>query len=167
MNGKFTWGIILVALGVISLLNNLGLMHGEYTLFIISAAFFFAYFSRPTERMGLLIPACILLAIGFYTNIENFAESTNLEGTLFFIFLGTAFLSVSLIHNLTTRKLTKEKNIKWPLITGICIYGFTLLIFLGEKYNSNIAQVIMKNLWPIALVCIGGAMVFNGIKRKN
>ncbi|GAA0178798.1 hypothetical protein SH2C18_17880 [Clostridium sediminicola] len=167
MNGKLTWGIILVAFGIIAILNNFGLMHGEYTLFIISGGFFIGYFSRPSTRIGLLIPACILLSIGFYTNIEHFAESTGIEGTLFFIFLGTGFLFIFFIHNIFTRKLTKEKTIKWPLITGIAIYAFSVLIFFGEKYDSNVAEMIINNIWPIALICVGGSMVINGIKKKE
>lgn len=167
MNVKLTWGIILVAFGIIAILNNFGLMQSEYTLFIISGGFFIGYFTRPKVRIGLLIPACILLSIALYTNIEAFAESTGLEGTLFFIFLGSAFLLIFLIHNIITRKLTDGKTVKWPLITGAAIYALSILIYFGEKYDLNVTEIIMKNIWPVALICIGGSMVINGIKRKE
>jgi CDP-diglyceride synthetase len=173
MKNKNTWAIVLIGIGVLSLLKNTGWFDGEIFLFIVSLGFCAGYlFTGGRSRrgsVGLLIPACIIFAVAAFSTLESNINLYNLDGTLFFLFLGTAFMAVYLIHTMWIRESSRGERI-WPAITGACIYAFGGFVFLVEYANWEYAKPILENLWPIGLIAAGVIIIassfFRGRKSK-
>lgn len=167
------WAIVLIGIGVLSLLKNTGWFDGEIFLFIVSLGFFAGYFftggKSKRGSVGLLIPACIIFAVAAFSTLESNINLNNLDGTLFFLFLGTAFMAVYLIHTMWIKESGRGQRI-WPAITGICIYAFGAFVFLAEYADFKYAYPILENLWPIGLIAAGVIVIvssfFRGRKSK-
>lgn len=168
MNSRVILGIIMVALGLIIFLGNMDIIDGDYTLLIIGGGLFAGYFfsgERINKRkIGFLIAATIVSMIGIFDIVDNYVIS-DLSGSLFFLFIGTAFLLVYLLHTMHYNKNTGKR--KWPLITSIALYTFSFFIYLVEVVNSEIFADIMNNYWPVILIIIGLVVLFKGIKKDN
>lgn len=158
MNRKSSIGILMILFGIMWFLVNSRIIKGEFFLLLVSFGFFIAYiFTGNGERRGMigfLIPACITLSIGSFSILENNIELDGLEGTLFFAFLGTAFLGIYLIH--TIHQGSRGFGAKnWPLITAISIYGFAAIIFMIEAMNWRFMLQVLSYIWPVGLIAAG------------
>ncbi|MFW6035245.1 MAG: hypothetical protein ACOCRZ_03210 [Halothermotrichaceae bacterium] len=159
-------GIVLIVLGIFIFLENLHIIRGDFTLFIISAGFFIAYFAGENKRgrIGFLIPASILLMIGIFTNIEQYLPG-NLEGGFFFVCLGSAFFLIYLFHTVYYGK-EKFGNWDWILITSVSIYLFSIFIFLVEAVKYKAVANFLSNAWPFLLIAAGLVMLIRGFKSE-
>jgi hypothetical protein len=160
--------IVLILIGVLILLGNMGMLEGELALFIISMGLFGGYIltggRNRSGSIGFLIPACILLMIGIFTYLENSGNIKALEGSLFFFMLGTAFFIIYFINNYKRTDMTfGSKN--WPVITGSSVYAFGTLVFLFESYEIPFVKILLQNLWPIGLILAGIIIIIKNFRR--
>lgn len=170
MNKKVLLGLILIIFGLIIFLGNLDFLEGDFTLVLISAGFYFAYFlsgnNNQKRNIGFLIPANIIFMLGIFTILENNRQLERLSGTLFFVFMGTAFLLVYLIHTSRLQGQTSgERN--WPLITAGAIYLFSGFIFAVEYLEAEVVARILGTYWPVILIIIGVIIIIRNLKKSN
>lgn len=159
-NSRF--GIFLIAIGIFILLGNFGLMNGSFFLLAVGTAFILVYLkSNPTQKKyGLLIPGNILLALGVFNSLEDWLG--NLDGPVFFILLGIAFMAVHILHQLHKGS---ERDTKWAMITGMGMLIFAAFIFMMELTSWPLFATINQYFWPIALIGVGAYMLL-GKKNK-
>lgn len=113
-----------------------------------------------------MIPACIILAVGTFSVLETNMDLFELEGSIFFGFLGTAFLAVYLIHTLWLKDRSRGERI-WPLITAICIYVFGAAIFAIEYMGWGIVGTLFEYLLPALLILAGFAVLVTNIFKSR
>lgn len=153
-------GLILVSVGVLILLGNLGVFEGEFILFAIGAAFliFYGLSGRNTEsrKVGLLIPGLIIIAVGLFAQFESQLENAPY---MFFVFLGLAFLGVYLIH---TRSVDGGK---WPLFPALGLFGFAAFVFAATTFNLEFLGTIMNNIVPAGAILVGLVLLVKSRKK--
>ncbi len=153
-------GLILVSVGVLILLGNLGVLDGEFMLIAIGAAFLIFYGlsgrEKETRKVGLLIPGLIVIAVGLFAQFESRFQNAPY---LFFVFLGLAFLGVYLIH---TRN---EQGGKWPLFPALGLFGFSVFIFAATTFNLEFLGTIMNNLVPVGAIVAGLVLLVKARKK--
>ncbi len=153
-------GLILVSVGVLMLLGNLGVLGGEFMLLAIGAAFliFYGLSGRETvsRKVGLLIPGLIIIAVGLFAQFESQLENAPY---MFFVFLGLAFLGVYLIH---TRSI---EGGKWPLFPALGLFGFAAFVFAATNFNISFLGTIMNNLVPAGAILVGLVILVKTRKR--
>ena len=166
INTRSTIGLILIVLGLIIFLGNMNIINGDFTLFIIGGGFFVAYYLSGKKtlqrKIGFLIAALIILMVGFFDIADNYVRS-ELSGTLFFMFFGTVFLLIYILH---TMHIKKGEG-KWPLYISIGLYAFSLFIYLVEVVDLRIVENIVEKYWPIIFIIIGVIVLFKGISEKQ
>ncbi len=159
-------GIILILVGIFILVNNFNLMRGEAVLYFVSLGFFIGYFSNKKANIGLLIPACIVLAVGVYSTTETFFNRLNLDSSSFLLLLGSAFLAIYLIHNIRLKTIDASM-VKWPGIVAICLYVFSIFVLFQEKLRFSIPPILSKLFWPLLLILVGVITIFNSGKKSE
>ncbi len=166
INTRSTIGLILIVLGLVIFLGNMNIISGDYTLFIIGGGFLLAYYlsakSTSQRKVGLLIAALLILMTGLFDIADNYVVS-DLAGSLFFMFLGTAFILIYILH---TMHIDNGKQ-KWPLYTSVAIYAFSLFIYLVEVVDLRIIENIAERYWPIIFIIIGARILFKGIGERK
>jgi hypothetical protein len=153
-------GLILMSVGVLMLLGNLGVLGGEFMLLAIGAAFliFYGLSGREPEsrKVGLLIPGLIIIAVGLFAQFESRLDNAPY---MFFVFLGLAFLGVYLIH---TRNI---EGGKWPLFPALGLFGFAAFVFTATTFNLEFLGTIMNNLVPAGAI-VGGLVLLVKARKK-
>ena len=148
---KFTAGVVLVLFGLgFYLVQRLDAIGNEMVMLIIGAAFLVAYFYQ--KAYGLLIPAGILLGLGFGNMLQGHYWWAN-DGTQ--LGLGVGFLSIYLIA-----KLYERDTHWWPLIPGV------ILILIGLPRTARIFRYLFDN-WPLILVAIGLLILIGSFRRST
>lgn len=165
INSQTIIGLILLAMGLIIFLGNLDIISADFTLFIIGGGLVTAYFlsgKGPERRKVSLITAGLLvLMIGVYDLADNYIAS-ELSSILFFILLGTAFLLIYFIHT-----FRYSQGNKWPLYIALCIYAFSLFIYLVEIVNFRVVEIYAEKYWPLLLVLVGAYVLGKGLKNAR
>ncbi|MFP4017390.1 MAG: hypothetical protein ACLFUI_10210 [Halanaerobiales bacterium] len=166
INTRIIVGLVLIVLGLIIFLSNMDIIEGDYTLFIIGGALLLGYYlsgKKTIERkVGLLIVGLIVSMIAFYDLADNFFTS-EMEGSLFFVFLGTAFLLIYLLHTMHVNNGEQ----KWPFYVALANYAFALFIYLVEVVDLRIVQDIGGRYWPVIFIIIGVFILSKGFRGKN
>lgn len=162
-------GALLIFLGLFFLLSNLGVFRGEWVLLILGAGFLGVYFAsgKTTDerKVGLLIPGCILIMLGFFVLLESSLRQWGIEGYIFFSFIGLAFILVYLIHN---RQLSDPSESRyWPLYPGVSLFGFTLFIFVVTRLDIEVGRNVLNNLFPIGLLVVGAILLIKSYSKKD
>jgi hypothetical protein len=109
----FVWGLFLIGLGVLFLLQTTGFVHLMWDA-VISLAFcgaaatFLLVFLRDRSRWWALFPAFVLGFIGLEIGLDWMPASLDWSGTLFLGGLGLIFC---LVHGANPREV-------WPIIPG-------------------------------------------------
>ncbi len=148
---KFTAGVVLVLFGLgFYLVQRLDAIGNSMIMLIIGAAFLVAYFYQ--KAYGLLIPAGILLGLGFGTLLQGQYWWAN-DGTQ--LGLGVGFLSIYVIA-----KLYERETHWWPLIPGV------ILILVGLPKTAKIFRYLFDN-WPLILVAIGLLILIGAFRRST
>lgn len=98
-DGGTLWGIFLVAVGALFLLQTLGILHVAWDItislgFLIGGALFGAIFARDRRNWWALFPATALGFIGVMIFLDQVAPGFRLGGSLFLGGLGLAFAGV-------------------------------------------------------------------------
>ncbi len=169
MNKRVLTGLILIIVGLIIFLGNMDFLEGDFTLIIISTGFYFVYYlsgnKDKKKNIGFLIPANIIFMLGLFTIAEENLQIEKLSGTLFFVFMGTAFLLVYLLHTIHQKDLSYgERN--WPLITAGAVYLFSGFIFSIEYLEAEYFARIFGTYWPVILIIIGVIIIIRNLKDR-
>lgn len=163
-------GLVLVAVGAISFASRFGWLSGEYFLMGIGAVFLIAYYIQ-NRSIGFLIPACILIALGLFVNIESgrllfFRRQAG--GALFFFFMALAFYMMSFLHRLGNDR--PGRKAVWPVIVGTALTAFGVFVYGVEhwKLNWNLTRwlVLIDRFWPLILIAAGLFMVLKNSKES-
>lgn len=153
-------GLILVSVGVLMLLGNLGMLDGEFMLLGVGAIFLIFYGisgrDNDSRKVGLLIPGLIIIAVGLFAQLESRLDNAPY---LFFVFLGLAFLGVYVIH---TRNI---QGGKWPLFPALGLFGFAAFVFAATNFNIAFLGTIMNNLVPAGAIVVGLVILVKARKR--
>lgn len=171
-------GILLVAVGVIFLLGNLGIITIDWEviigpLFGIGGLAFLVVFMMNTDNWWALFPAFVLMAIGIIIFMDNTMPvvSDLWSGAVFLGLLGLAFLLIYIFH----------QEHWWAIIPGgvlMTLAGVTLvsdtdfaggLFFLGLALTFGLIYFLPKPsgksqwaLYPAAILLTIGVLVTLG-----
>ncbi len=172
-------GLILIAAGVVFLLDNLGMIMLDWELligpmFALGGLIFLMVFIFNTENWWALIPGFVLIGIGIIIfmrkNMESLAELWS--GAVFLGLLGLAFLLVYLSH----------RTHWWAIIPGgvlLTLAGVTLIpdngvlsggvFFLGMAATFGLVWLLPKPagrlnwaLYPAGILTLIGLLVVLG-----
>jgi hypothetical protein len=158
LNAKTFFGVILVIIGVLWTLSNFQLINSQWFLPAIGLVFVAPYFYKGSTKhkgtIGFLIAGCIIIMVGLFTLINDSFHLGLLEGSLFFFFVGMAFLPVYFIH---TRHLTNQDSghQRWPLYTSLVTIGFGIFVLLTETAHTPLMRRIYPLVWPSLLIILG------------
>lgn len=139
-------GVILVALGIVFLIANLGLVTlGGATLFLgLSAVFLLARFLSGSY--GFAVPAGLLAGFGSYLAlVENGVLPEH--GGWFFILLGLGFVAVYIIG--------LRPAAIWPFFPAAALIGFGALLEGLVAAWPLAALAWVASYWPLALIAVG------------
>jgi hypothetical protein len=199
-------GILLIAAGVIFLLNNLGMIALNWEMligpiFALGGLAFLVIFILNTNDWWALIPGFVLIAIGVISfmgqNMESVADRWS--GAIFLGLLGLSFLLIYIFHRdnwwaiipggvlLTLAGVTlvpgegvlsgviffigmaitfglvyispkPAGRLKWALYPAGILLLIGVLVYLG-------AENLINYVWPVALLLIGGFILYKGLKK--
>lgn len=172
-------GILLVAAGVIFLLDNLGLIMLDWEMligpmFAIGGLVFLMVFILNTDDWWALIPGFILMGIGIiiFMGDNMQAVADRWSGAVFLGFLGLAFFLIYITH----------VNQWWAIIPGgvlLTLAGVTLvpgegdvsgvIFFLGMALTFGLVYILPKPagklkwaLYPAGILFLIGVLVALG-----
>ena len=172
-------GILLIAAGVIFLLNNLGMIEVNWEMYIgplfaLGGLVFLLVFILNTREWWALIPGFVLIAIGVIIFMDqNLAAGSELwSGAIFLGLLGLAFLLIYAFH----------QDSWWAIIPGgvlLTLAGVTLvpddgvlagaIFFLGMAATFGLVYILPKPagrltwaLYPAGILLAIGVLVFLG-----
>ncbi len=161
-------GLLLIIMGGIFLLSNLGYYPGEFTLAIVGALLLLMYYrsgnSVYRRSQGLLIAGAIVTMVGLFAAIEQNVPLGDRDGYLFFVFLGIAFLFVFLVHTRHLKNLPSGKR-RWPLYPAAGLWGFSLFVFIVQVLDSDLTKRLLSNLFPIGLIIVGVILILKAFRK--
>lgn len=158
ISNKIIWGIFLILLGIIGIINKLHIFGDYFELIIIALGFLFVYILRGGHKkyrnIGFLIPGCIIPAVIIMDIVDKTKMLSTYKDPLIMVIIGTAFLLIYLIHTVWVTDIRKgSKN--WPLVVALIIYAISIFVFITEISDSAIGRLILNNLWPVILILAG------------
>jgi len=154
-NSRFVWGIILVCLGCLLILSNLGVIPSigrliglfwPLILIFMSLMFHVGYYTNR-NNVGLLVPGGILLTVGIVCQASML---WNLWGFLWPGFILAPAVGLFELYIFGNR----EKGL---LIPVAILSGLSLIFFTG---NIRMLGVLFRYSIPIALILIGAVILF-------
>lgn len=161
-NGKFGWGAILITIGVLLILSNLGVIPSFWRLvgtfwpmIIIFASLLFhvGYYSNP-KHVGLLVPGGILLTVGIV------CQCSMLWGLWKFMWPGFILApAVGLFELYAFGKHEKGLLIPIGILSGMSLIFFTMIF--------NTIGIFAKYLIPVALILIGFVILAKNKRHRN
>jgi len=141
------WGWILIGFGALLLLENIVDFNGSLFLLALGAGFLAAYLN--TRNYGLLVPAMILLGLGFGLLLEDvriFDIRMQWEPFL----LGLGFIGIYL-----TDRIVQGPTSIWPLFPGGILVLVALWDFLDRYDFLWEVQEFLADWWPVLLIALG------------
>ncbi len=161
-----TLGALLIMIGLVITLGNLGWMEGAWVLFFLGLALIAAYAWRGGPRhganLGLLIPGSILLMLWAFVSLEENVELGAAAGALFFISLSVAFFAIFFIHT----RFQEGASRFWPAITGGSLLAFGLVILSIEVYDSPLGRSLLRHAASVGLVVAGVIILIYNRERR-
>lgn len=151
----------LIALGLFMILLKFFHFSADLTLFFIGGCFLAAYFGASgskRNKIGFLIPGCILMGLGTATILNQVSFLNALDDVLFFVCLGAAFAAIRIVGDLNGSK------VGWAAIVAFALFAFATFLFV-VKYAS-IAGFLGSYLWPILFICVGLAIILGNLGVK-
>lgn len=148
--------VILMAVGAILTLENLGLVsgasrHWPMFLLILGSGFLLLYRSRQSGDAVLLWLGAFILFLGVFFYYLNF-NSWRLLGRLWPVFLGLVGLSFL--------ALAVDRRSR--------LFGVFAVAFIGLFLVFTLVFAISLKLWPISFLVFGAAlMILEVIQRKD
>ncbi|MBK5252089.1 MAG: hypothetical protein JJE29_05595 [Peptostreptococcaceae bacterium] len=165
MGNKKIIGLILVLIGLINFASRQGWISGEYFLIGLGSVFLIAYFIRQ-RPIGFLIPACILILLGTYANLQSsrlLFMNGRIEGAAFFFFMAIAFYLIFFIHN--TKNGSLDRKTVWPAIVGIALTVFGIFVYAVEYWDITELLIGINRFWPLILILIGLYLILTKKKK--
>lgn len=153
MNRKSVVGLLLVAIGVVAALVNLGLFRGAFFLPAVSAGLLVMYVGfggrKHDGNLGFLIPGTIVGAIGLYALLNDYGVLRD-SGGVFLMMLGTAFLIIMVVHTMHGQDQDWGARY-WPVFpaTGLILTGVAAAARVSLPWN------IWNMIGPVALIIVG------------
>jgi len=152
--GTRTLGIVLIIVGLLVYLANIGVMSGEITLIALGAGLIVAYFTMG-NKTGFLIAGSVVAAVGLFAALERWLPGDE-TGYLFFLFLALAFANVYLVE------LVVRGGGAWAGWVAVALAAFSVFIFIVEVETPLATSI--KAWWPVLLVAAGLWLLFTGRK---
>lgn len=159
-----TIGLLILAstlafVGLVILLESIPGFDSQYigTLFLWGMSALFAYgFFRNNESWWWLIPAGVFFTLGSMVILERmpFIEDESL-GSVFFLGIGLTFGFLYLIRN-------EQNGLHWAKYPAL-----VLIIFSGFIYAVSSDSWVAELFLPIALILVGGFLVFHSTKTRS
>lgn len=155
---------ILIAVGVLTLLGNYGIIEGDFFLLIVGAAFLAVYFRNGDGKksIGFLIPGVMVTTIGIFSNIESYLFA--LDGPVFLAMIGGAFILINYIHS---RQIGSTLESKWAHYVGSGIVIFAVFVFAVDNLNFTPLNLVFENIVPLGLILFGVYKLTGGKKKKT
>ncbi len=165
---SFKGGILLIIAGVFLLLNQLGVIPGQAFMFLLAFGFIAVYVLLGARKeygnLGFLIPGVVLLAIAAYDALSGHPGLDSLSPAFFFLGLSLSFWVVFLVHTFWFKSMEHGKRF-WPVYPAAGLLLFAGLIIFTEEWHEYIS--LLNYLWIVALIAVGGWLVYSGIKRSK
>jgi len=151
------WASIFIFIGLVTYLETLPGFDDAYfgVMFLWGMAALFAFgFLRNHEKWGFIIPAGIFFTLGCIVWFEQIRfVDDDILGSLFFLGLGLTFGFLYLLRN--------EKNkLEWAKVPAFGLIAFAVFIYLVTSESF-----VVDLLFPLALIAIGGYLVYSASKR--
>lgn len=149
--GTLVAAIVLAGLAALSLsppeiLARLFVWQAAWAPLLLGIAFAVVYFFF--RKLGFIIPATILIAIGSVTSLPD----QWFEGWMMFIALALAFAAVFAIHTRVKGITTGERI--WPLFPAGGLLVFSLAVALSQRLAPHYFMVVFLGLPALALLAI-------------
>ncbi|MDD5567336.1 MAG: hypothetical protein PHH01_04030 [Patescibacteria group bacterium] len=152
------WGVIIILIGVVLLLNELGvnINLGDFWpifLAVPGLGFWLLYFSKRHQRgiEGVLIPGTILLGLGAFFFFQSFTD-WKYEGDTGFVY--TLIISLAFF----APYLLGERN-RGYLVPAWILLAVSLIIFF--------ATIVDWTVWPVFLIVFGVWLLFRPKKSDH
>jgi hypothetical protein len=172
-------GVLLVAVGVISLLANFGVLTLNWEMVIgpmlaVGGLVFLLVFISNSDEWWALIPGFILIGVGVNIFMGQFmgAITSNISGAIFLVFVGLPFIMIYLFHH----------HHWWALIPGgvlLTMAGVNLVtnnsaleggvFFLGISITFGLVYLLPKPsgkltwaLYPAGILLLVGVIIILG-----
>lgn len=144
-------GIILIGIGILALLAQLGLLENLGFLFLPALGALFLIWGLATRTFGLVIPGGILGGIGLGIGLlqgplANAPEP--LQGAVFLLSFAAGWGLIALLS-----LITADTPQWWPLIPGGILAVIGGLLLAGETGVRILA--ISGYAWPVILIALG------------
>jgi len=167
MSKSFKGGVLLIIAGVFLLLNQLGVIPGQAFMFLLAFGFIATYVLLGARKeygnVGFLIPGMVLLAIASYAAIEEVPGMEALSPGYFFLGLSLSFWAVFLVHTFWFK--TEDHGARfWPIYPAAALLLFFAVITFAEERVEYLN--LLNYVWIIALIAVGGWLVYSSIKRN-
>jgi hypothetical protein len=145
-HGGILAGVILIALGLFMLADQLVPITGGLLFVGLGAAFLIARI--VTGRCGYAVPAGLLLGFGAFVSLSDTGAFAGREnGGMFFIMLGLGFALSYIIA-------ASPANV-WPIVPAAALIGFGLFL-QGFLLGWPLERLVwLAGYWPLALVAVG------------
>ncbi|MGM0653207.1 MAG: hypothetical protein ACQES4_10580 [Bacillota bacterium] len=167
MSKSFKGGILLILAGVFLLLNQIGVIPGEAFLFLLAFGFIAAYVLLGARKeygnVGFLIPGTVLLSIATYSAISEQSGYEDLSPAFFFLGLSLSFLAVFLVHTYWFKSMDHGERF-WPIYPAAGLLLLFVIISFSGQWVEHLN--LLNYIWIIALIAVGGWLVYSGVKRK-
>jgi hypothetical protein len=146
---------VLFSVGIMILGIGLGILQGGilplYVLAAIGLPFLVVYFTNRAENWWALIPAWVMISIGFMIALIDLRILNDLAIPAYVMFaIALPFLVVY---------FTNRKGNRWALIPA----GVTGAIGIGFFAGTNLAQYVI----PLVLIGVGALVLFGSFARRG
>jgi hypothetical protein len=150
--GQLAAGITLVVVGVLGwAVQHLGAPGRSLLLALGGGALLAAYFY--TRRYGFLVPAGILLGLGFGRVAGGYGAPSHLAGSTG---LGLGFLAIYVID-----RLYRGRSHWWPLVPGVILMLGGVRLFYG-----GVAR-LLRDWSPLLVVALGIVLIVRSMRRRS
>lgn len=167
MSKSFKGGVLLIIAGVFLLLNQLGVIPGQAFMFLLAFGFIAAYVLLGARKeygnVGFLIPGMVLLAIAVYAAASEAAGIEDLSPAYFFLGLSLSFWAVFLVHTFWFKAEDHGARF-WPVYPAAGLLLFSGIITFAQERIEYLN--LLNYLWIIALIAVGGWLVYSSMKKK-
>lgn len=161
--GNNKLGYFFIFIGLLLLLNNLGLLSGHAFLLILGLGFIAIYLliggKKRYGNVGFLIPGTILISIWISIILTESIDLGSLDGPHFLFLMGLSFISIFLLHTLSFRDKSHGDRF-WPIYPALGLILIGGIGYLSEIWDSE-APITINRLWNYIWV-----IVFLGIGLK-
>ena len=160
-SGGWMGGLVLILLGVVFLVAQSypDVFQGWMVVLGVGLLLLVGYLL--TRQYGLLIPGCIVGAVGVGIWLtETFVLTGDSEGGAIVLALGVGFLAIWAIDLLVVRG---RKSGWWPLIPGGILTVIGIVMLAGQTAWLEDLQ----RWWPIILIVVGALIVVERMRRQS